>query len=179
MNKSEVITGSGAAAASVNPQQNLNNTVVVQNFDELNAAQRVPRKSVRAKRENDKTVPYIINLHEDPMLSGIVYTSLVKGEITIGKKSKDHTPDIIIGAIRIQKNHAKIKLNSKGLFEIHVVAEAAETTMINGEPLTIKKPRRILNHCDRISFVGANIYVFKYPKLKRALKELIDVSAGI
>ena len=153
--------------------------IVTKDDQFMSAAARVPRKSMRQKRENDKSVPYIVNLHEDPMLSGIVYTPLLKGEITIGKKSGDHVPDIIIGAIRIQKNHAKIKLNQKGLFEMHVAAEGAANTMINGETMSIKKTKRVLNHNDRISFAGANIYVFRYPKLKRALNDLIAASAEI
>ena len=157
----------------------MSTSMIVTKDDEMNAAARVPRKSIRQKRENDKSVPYVVNLHEDPMLSGIVYTPLLKGEITIGKKSGDHVPDIIIGAIRIQKNHAKIKLNQKGMFELHVVAEGAAGTMINGEMMSIKKTKRVLNHNDRISFAGANIYVFRYPKLKRTLKDLIAASAEI
>jgi hypothetical protein len=113
------------------------------------------------------------------MLSGIVYNSLVKGEIHIGRKSGDPVPEIILGAIGIQKNHAKIKLNSKGLFELHVCAEGATGTMINGESMTLKKRMRVLNHCDRISFAGGNIYLFKYPKLKRAVNALIEASDEI
>ena len=45
--------------------------------------------------------------------------------------------------------------------------------------MTLKKRTKILNHCDRISFAGGNIYVFKYPKLKRTMKALIDASADI
>ena len=34
-------------------------------------------------------------------MSGIVYTSLLKGEILIGRKTADPQPDIILGAIGI------------------------------------------------------------------------------
>jgi hypothetical protein len=111
-------------------------------------------------------------------MSGIIYTSLQKGEILIGRKTGIPQPDIILGAIGIQKNHGKIKLKANGLFELSVVAEAAITTYVNGEHLTVNKRSRVLNHCDRISFAGC-IYVFKYPKLRRALNKLIEASEEI
>lgn len=126
----------------------------------------------------DKSVPHITNLNEDPQMSGIVYNSLTKGEILIGRKTATPQPDIILGAIGIQKNHGKITLKQNGLFELSVAAEAAITTMVNGESMTVQKRKRILNHCDRISFAGC-IYVFKYPKLRRALLQLIEVSEDI
>lgn len=70
-------------------------------------------------------------------MSGIVYISLTKGEILIGRKTGTPQPDIILGSIGIQKNHAKIKLKQNGLFELSVVAEAALSTLINGQPLTV------------------------------------------
>ena len=155
--------------------------MIVTDADSFNAASRVPRKSISGRRkfENDKTIPYMINLHEDPQLSGQVYYPMTKGVINIGRKTAEPMPDIILGAVGIQKNHAKIKLNAKGLFELIVVPEGASSTMVNGESLTTKKKSRVLNHCDRISFAGGNIYVFKYPKLKRSMKFLIDASEEI
>ena len=35
-------------------------------------------------------------------MSGIVFTSLMKGEILIGRKTANPTPDIILGAIGIK-----------------------------------------------------------------------------
>ena len=77
-------------------------------------------------------MPHITNLNEDPQMSGIIYNSLTKGEILIGRKTGIPQPDIILGAIGIQKNHGKIKMKQNGLFELSVVAEAAITTYVNG-----------------------------------------------
>lgn len=44
--------------------------------------------------------------------------------------------------------------------------------MINGKTLP-KKRTKILNHLDRICFVGSIIYVFYYPLLSLKTKELI------
>ena len=95
----------------------------------------VGQSSIRTRRNTislDKSEPHITNLNEDPQMSGIVFTSLQKGEILIGRKTGDPQPDIILGAIGIQKNHGKITLKANGLFELVVVAEAATTTLING-----------------------------------------------
>ena len=39
----------------------------------------------------------------------------------------------------------------------------------------MQKRSILLNHCDRISFAGC-IYVFRYPKLKRAMKHVLEAS---
>ena len=102
-------------------------------------------------------------------MSGIVYTSLAKGKISIGRKTAEPQPDIILGAIGILKNHGKSTLKKNGLFELSVASEAANSTLVNGEALSVNNRTRLLNHCDRISLAGC-IYVFKYPKLRRALQ---------
>lgn len=131
------------------------------------AAALAMRKARRATiTQNDKSIPHVTNLNEDPQMSGIVFISLTKGEVLIGRKTATPQPDIILGAIGIKQNHAKIALKQSGLFELSVVAEAATSTYVNGEPLTVQKRTRILNHCDRLSFCGC-IYVFKYPLLAR------------
>ena len=142
----------------------------------LNPAAALAMRKARRKTliENDKTVPHVTNLSEDPQMSGIVYHSLTKGVILIGRKTGTPQPDIILGSIGIEKNHAKIELKPNGLFSLSVVPSAATATLINGQALKVSKPSRLLNHCDRISFNG-NIYLFKYPKLKRALNKLIEM----
>ena len=112
-------------------------------------------------------------------MSGVVYYSLLKGEIQIGRKTGNPVPEIILGAIGIKPNHASIKLLKNGLFELTVCdAEAATTTMVNGKSLNPKKRNRVLNHCDRIAFNGAIIYVFKYPKLKRTISQKVEENSN-
>ena len=77
-------------------------------------------------------MPHVINLNEDPQMSGIQYYSLSKGQILIGRKTGNPQPDIIIGATGIKQNHGKIRLKQNGLFELIVVADAAINTFING-----------------------------------------------
>lgn len=49
------------------------------------------------------------NLSEDPLLNGKVLYSLEKEKTLIGKKDGDPVPDIILGGIGINKNHAVIE----------------------------------------------------------------------
>ena len=87
----------------------------------MNPAAALALRKARARRKTtvvQKNIPHITNLNEDPQMSGIVFTSLQKGEILIGRKTGDPQPDIILGAIGIQKNHGKITLKANGLFEL-------------------------------------------------------------
>lgn len=111
--------------------------MIVTKDDRDRASFNMPRKSIRKEPVNNKTVPHITNLHEDPMMSGIVYYALLKGELTIGRRTGNPVPDVIIGATGVQKNHAKIKLLSNGIFELQVVPEGATSTAVNGEHLTV------------------------------------------
>lgn len=144
----------------------------------------VRQSMVRTKKQikqmvNDKSIPHLTNLAEDPMLSGIQFYSLLKGEIHFGRKTGKPVPEIILGAIGIKPNHAYIKLLKNGMYELVVFdADAAGTTQVNGEYMNPKKLKRILNHCDRISFVGGIIFVFKYPKLRKALETMVAENAA-
>lgn len=127
--------------------------------------------------EDDWTVPHLNNLHEDPQLSGKVYYSLKNGAIHFGNKHGNPVPEILIGAVGIKPNHAKLIMNDKGLFTLSVVDdEAAKNTMINGKPIP-KKRTKILNHLDRIAFCGSVIFVFYYPLLNTKLKAHVEANA--
>jgi len=67
-------------------------------------------------------------------MSGMVYYSIGKGELNFGRRNGKPLPEVILGAIGIKSNHAKIVLNNKGLFKLIVVdGEAAVSTLVNGE----------------------------------------------
>lgn len=99
----------------------------------LNPAQALALRKKRTNVvQNDKTIPHLTNLNEDPQMSGIVYISAAKGEILVGRKTGTPQPDIILGSIGIKPNHAKIKILQNGLFQLSVIAEAAVSTFVNG-----------------------------------------------
>lgn len=142
-----------------------------------NVRQSISNKKKKAgKRDtHDKSVPHLTNLHEDPMLSGIVYYPLSCGEIHIGRKTGNPPPEIILGAVGIKPNHASIKILPNGLYELKVCdADAAASTMVNGKNLPSKKKSKVLNHCDRICFNGSIMYAFKYPVLKKAIDKKVE-----
>ena len=66
-------------------------------------------------------------------------------------------------------------MTPKGLFKIEVYdADSAQNTLINGESIPTKMRSKVLNHGDRLSFAGGNIYLFKYPKLRRTIQRMIE-----
>ena len=136
------------------------------------------RRGTFSGKQEDRTAPHLVLIHEDPQLSGKVFYSLATGEIHIGRKNGDPVPQIILGSIGIKPNHAKIKLQENGLFEFSVCdAEAALNTMVNGKNLP-KKRSKILNHLDRLAFAGGIIYVFHYPLLSRGQKKIVEQNAS-
>ena len=50
----------------------------------------------------------MINLNEDPMLSGKIIYSFENNETHIGRKNGEPAPDIILNGMGIEKNHAVI-----------------------------------------------------------------------
>ena len=44
------------------------------------------KQKLLSKPQDDKTVPYVTNLHEDPQLSGKNYFPFVDGKLTIGRR---------------------------------------------------------------------------------------------
>ncbi|XP_061166469.1 kinesin-like protein KIF28 isoform X2 [Saccostrea echinata] len=104
--------------------------------------------------------PYLINLNEDPMLSGVICHFLKNsGETTVGRKDASPVPDICLSGLSIQKQHAVI-FNNKGVIEIESVSGSGSKTKINGLPLT---GRKALCHKDRILFGSNHMYVLMNP----------------
>lgn len=82
------------------------------------------------------------NLHEDSQLSGKVYYSLTKCPFYIGRKTGNPKPNIILGALGIQPNHASIILLDNGLIELRVFdPESAKNTQVNGEFIKTKNDK--------------------------------------
>ena len=93
--------------------------------------------------------PHLLNLNEDPMLSGVVALFLDSGETTIGRKDATPPPKIPLSGLSITKDHAII-INKKGEITIKPGSPSAGTkTKVNGQPLT---GPRVLEHTDRILF---------------------------
>ncbi|KAJ8302783.1 hypothetical protein KUTeg_019179 [Tegillarca granosa] len=115
-----------------------------------------PSDSGRKSRD-----PHLINLNEDPMLSGVITHFLESGETTIGRKDASPKPTICLSGLSIEKKHAVIT-NSNGKIEISSSGSNSKTK-VNGLPLQSKKE---LCHKDRIVFGSNHVYVFINPQKK-------------
>lgn len=107
----------------------------------------------KAKRENKRT-PHLTNLSEDPNLSQLVYYGMTSFPVTVGRKSQEPLPNIVLGGLNVQRNHAQFILLPKGLikFEVNVNdAKVPSRTLVNGLPLK-DGSSQILHHLDTIYF---------------------------
>ncbi|KAL5021850.1 hypothetical protein ScPMuIL_001005 [Solemya velum] len=109
-----------------------------------------------SKRKNE---PRLVNLNEDPMLSGVIRHFLEEGETTVGRKDATPQPDLCLSGLSIQKQHAVI-YKSKKVVELEPVSAAGAKTKVNGLPLVGKKT---LQHKDRVLFGSNHLYVFLNP----------------
>jgi pSer/pThr/pTyr-binding forkhead associated (FHA) protein len=108
------------------------------------------------KRESQ---PHLVNLNEDPMLSGVVIHILNDGEMSVGRRNADPPPDLALSGLNIQKKHAIIRVTG---VEVTIQPCSDAKTVINGCPLT---GERLLEHKDRVLFGSGNhMYVFMNPK---------------
>ncbi|XP_031552052.1 kinesin-like protein KIF28P [Actinia tenebrosa] len=111
------------------------------------------------KEQKLNTIPHIVNLNEDSLLSGVVIHFLDKEEVTVGNKKGDPPPSILLSGLSIQKQHAVITVKES---EITIKpATTGSKTKVNGMPLTGETP---LKHMDRILFGSNHMYYLKNPK---------------
>lgn len=67
-------------------------------FIQLKAAR--AESIVQGNDEQKKSQPHLMNINEDPMLSGVVFHFLQNGETTIGRKDAKPEPKICFSGIR-------------------------------------------------------------------------------
>ncbi|XP_060596414.1 kinesin-like protein KIF28 [Ruditapes philippinarum] len=102
---------------------------------------------------------HLVNLNEDPMLSGVIVHFLKPGKTTIGRKDAQELPDICLSGLSILKQHAVLTSN-KGKVELEPVAGSGSKTKVNGVVVTGKTK---LTHKDRLLFGSNHLYVFMNP----------------
>ncbi|XP_059148912.1 kinesin-like protein KIF28 isoform X2 [Physella acuta] len=131
-----------------------------QTWDEKLSAARNETEAI-AKEENKEIArkhkePHLMNLNEDPMLSGVVSHFMTGQTTVIGRK--DGNPDIVLNGLSIQKKHA-ILANENGEIVLKPGAEGVKIR-VNGIPIA---GPRTLEHKDRIIFGTNHVYVFVNP----------------
>ncbi|CAF4431541.1 unnamed protein product [Rotaria socialis] len=103
----------------------------------------------------DHAYPFLVNLHEDPILSYVIYHYLSTDEITIGSRNCT----IYINGLSIFERHAIIRHIDMNKYELSP-AEPTARIKVNGYNLN---GIAYLQHNDRILFGANHLYVFCNP----------------
>ena len=114
------------------------------------------------KPENDKTVPHLTNLNEDPQLTGKLYYGLVDCPVYVGRKTGDPKPTIVLGGVGVQRNHAVFEKDEvTGDIMLRPQCDkASECIFVNGKKVDGSQK---LEHNDRIIFGTTTVFIFKFP----------------
>ncbi|XP_053391432.1 kinesin-like protein KIF28, partial [Mercenaria mercenaria] len=111
---------------------------------------------------------HLVNLNEDPMLSGVIVHFLKEGQTRIGRKDAQQLPDICLSGLSILKQHAVLTCNN-GMVQLEPVAGSGTKTKVNGVVVTGMTK---LTHKDRLLFGSNHLYVFMNPKNTETTEEL-------
>lgn len=106
-------------------------------------------------------VPHVININEDPLLSGKIYHNLEQTKILyIGRKNSNPPPHIVLQSIGIQPNHARIENRKDGFYLVPGSPAASEFIFLNGN--NVNEPTQLKN-LDRIVFGVGSLFIFNDP----------------
>ena len=106
---------------------------------------------------------YLMNVNEDPLLTGHVKHILKDGSNKVGKTSKDSSPDIKIGGVGVSPNHWEINLKKSG-GAVQLIPNKEDSkkfkVMLNGEVVDSKVQ---LAHGDTVLFGNHNLFTIVFP----------------
>jgi hypothetical protein len=112
-----------------------------------------------AMLEKQKTVPFITNLHEDPMMSEqFVFFSEAGKDITVGSKNANPPKDVKLSGAAVMTDHAAVS-NDGTTISVAPGAPGAKV-YVNGDQ--IRGPTE-LHHLDRIVFGTSHVYKLVVP----------------
>ena len=120
----------------------------------------------RLKKEAEKC-PHILNLNEDPLMSGVVLYLLRQGQSLIGRKDAAAKQDVVLTGLSIEKEHAKV-MNTDGKVIIMTMTDTAKV-IVNGHRISGSSE---LNHNDRL--VIGNNHIFRFVDPDKAEKSKVD-----
>uniref|UniRef100_A0A1B0FRJ8 Kinesin-like protein n=1 Tax=Glossina morsitans morsitans TaxID=37546 RepID=A0A1B0FRJ8_GLOMM len=129
--------------------------------------QLLKRKGLALELSKNSNQAYLVNLSEDPMLSGTLFYILPLGSVTIGRTRlslEESQPDISLDGQLIAHNHCTIE-NDGGQCE-HF------ETYLNGELVTHKSE---IFHADRLILGGSHYFRVSNPFCSsKGLKQVVD-----
>ncbi|KAG7465773.1 hypothetical protein MATL_G00157120 [Megalops atlanticus] len=109
--------------------------------------------TITQERRMMQTHPYILNINEDPQLSGVVKLFIQEGEWDIGLS--DNSPRAItIKGLGIQEKHAVFTNRER---RVAITPEAGAKVIVNGVPVS---HRTELQHLDRLILGSNSTYLF-------------------
>ena len=123
------------------------------------------REAKKESKENEEVMSKIriMNVSDDPMLTGQIHHAFKDGVNSIGRAKKGKKPDILINGLGMVNEHNKASFNehSKELV-LHPNGDDPKKnkTYLNGELLTNDTP---LKHGDQIVFGNNTLYIVLFP----------------
>lgn len=75
--------------------------------------------------------PYLTNLNEDQLLSGKLKYN-IETELIVGRKNGNPSPNVVLGALGIEANHAKIYRREDRIYISTYSETAGDFTYVNG-----------------------------------------------
>ncbi|KAI8973210.1 hypothetical protein BDF20DRAFT_914689 [Mycotypha africana] len=113
-----------------------------------------------------KTIPFIVNLNEDPLMSECLMYQIKSGTTCLGRQDSDIPADIRLSGPNIQDNHCIFE-NKNG--SVTLIPGKDSLTMVNG--MRITKPRQLKSGY-RIILGYYHIFRFNNPEEVRKERDL-------
>lgn len=117
-----------------------------------------------------KTIPFIVNLNEDPLMSECLMYQIKPGMTRLGRQDSDVQADIRLSGSNIQDDHCTFENNS-GVVTLHPGSDSL--TMVNGNRIT--KPQQLKSGY-RIILGYYHIFRFNNPEEVRKERDLHKVA---
>ncbi|CEP12514.1 hypothetical protein [Parasitella parasitica] len=119
-----------------------------------------------------KTIPFIVNLNEDPLMSECLMYQIKPGTTRLGRQESEVRADIRLSGSNIQDNHCTFE-NKNGIVTLHPGTESL--TMVNG--MRITEPQQLKSGY-RIILGYYHIFRFNNPEEVRKERDLQKVAIG-
>ncbi|CAO3676662.1 unnamed protein product [Rhizopus microsporus] len=120
-----------------------------------------------------KTVPFIVNLNEDPLMSECLMYQIKPGKTRVGRQDGESQCEIRLSGANIQDEHCWFEYVDN-IVTLHPSSQKDTLTMVNG--IRINEPRRLKNGY-RIILGHHHIFRFNHPEeVRRERNDLLRAS---
>lgn len=117
----------------------------------------------------DRSIPHITNINEDPQLSGKVYYNFKQLPLSVGRKNADPPVDVVLNSSSVRPRHCTFDSDKDDNITLTPEdMDSSEYLYVNGKKVT---STIVLNNLDRIIIGTSTVFLFKYPGHESELKE--------